>query len=212
MRWGDVVGGDGAGEGDDAPLAGGVGVGGEVPLAADETEDGGEIDDRAATAGQHRRDGELAAEEDARQVGVDDGVPPLLGALGDRAVAEAATADPGGVEHRVEPPPAVDRHPDGGLKLGGHGHVGAAEHGIAAGVGAGHRYSRGFLPAVRGAAEQHHPGPSAANRIAAARPMPLPAPVMIATLPARRPVGDATSDVVSDAPDDRRTGWIAPEC
>ena len=93
-------------------LARGVGVRREVLVAADEAEHRRDVDDRAAAGRAQPRDRVLAAEEDALQVRVEHRVPRLLGALLDRAVAEAAAADPRRVHEHVEALEAGERPRD----------------------------------------------------------------------------------------------------
>ena len=93
--------GDGHGprEGDDAALGRAVGV--RAVAAADQAGGRRDVDDRAAARGDQGRDPELAAEEHALEVHVDDPIPAVLGELG-HEVVEAAAIDGGVVVEDVE--------------------------------------------------------------------------------------------------------------
>ena len=77
-------------------------MGGEVGVAADETVDRREVDDRTAAGGAKQGNGVLRAEEDALEVGREHGVPGDLGALVHGPVAEPPPADARAVEQDVD--------------------------------------------------------------------------------------------------------------
>ena len=77
-------------------------MGREVGVAADETVDRREVDDRAASGRPQQGNGVLRAEEDALEVGREDRVPGDLGAFVDRPVAEPPSADARPVEEDVD--------------------------------------------------------------------------------------------------------------
>ena len=90
------------GETDDAELGGAVG--GAAREALDPGARGG-VDDRAAAVLEQERDLVLHAQEDAREVDVDDPVPVVFGDVGGRCGAEF---DAGVVERDVETAERVD--------------------------------------------------------------------------------------------------------
>ena len=119
------------------------------------------------------------AREDAPQVRVEHEVVLVAGRLGHRL----QEADAGVVAQHVETPEAGDRLAHEALGIVLVADVGGDEHGAAA-LADERRASSSPSSAER--CEATTVAPSSARRSTIARPMPRPAPVTIATLPARR--------------------------
>ena len=108
-------------------------MGGEVGVAADETVDRREVDDRPAARGAEEGNGVLRAEEDALEVGREHRVPRNLSALVNGAVAEPPPADANAVEQDVDALEAREER----LDLVRHRHVGllaVERHDLGAGL------------------------------------------------------------------------------
>ena len=115
------------------------------------------------------------------QVDAQDFLPMFHGLLGER---HQSAADPGIGPDRIEPPEAGDRLVDKGdnVVFG----TGVGDHGFRGTPGFAHLVD-GFLDAL-GAIDRDQLAPSLVKRSEAARPMPLPAPVMMTDLPSSRPM------------------------
>ncbi len=140
-------------------------------VAADERDEARDVDDRAAAALDHVRDGVLAAEEHAADVDGHDLVPGVDVGVDDRVVG--GRHDPGVVVEHVQAAIRVDRRVDHRLGVGLPGNVGGDSDRLAAGVA---YLPGGVLGGLRADVGQHqaralgreHPGRDPAHPAARA--------------------------------------------